>query len=139
MPTDDAETLPEAFWGVARSLRHLSREALSPWDITPSHGRALGVPIRHGVLRLTELADHLHIAPRSATEVVDGLQERTLVERRSDPQDRRATLVGLTAEGRAVAEAIDSARTAEAARFFAVLSDEDRADLTRILRALHRY
>jgi DNA-binding MarR family transcriptional regulator len=135
---DDGETLPEAFWGVARSLRHLSRETLSPWDITPSHGRALGVLTRHGVLRLTELAEHLHIAPRSATEVVDALQERGLVERRADPQDRRATLVALTAGGQSIAEAIHRARAAEAESFFGALSTQDQADLARILRALHR-
>ena len=133
---DEDGTLSEAFWRVARELRHLSRETLEPWRITPSQSRALGVLMRHGVIRLSELSDHLHIAPRSTTEVVDGLQERGLILRRPDPDDRRATLVALTDEGTAVGTAIKAARTAEGERFFGSLSAADRADLARILRTL---
>jgi DNA-binding MarR family transcriptional regulator len=82
------------------------------------------------------LSEHLHIAPRSTTEVVDALERRDLVRRRPDPADRRATLVELTDSGATVGEAIRSARDAETERFFGVLSPADRADLARILRAL---
>lgn len=136
MTGDDEESLAEVFWAVARRLRHQSRRTLEPWEINPGHARALAVLMRHGALRLSTLADHLHIAPRSTTEVVDGLQERGLVERRPDPDDRRATLVALTAEGTRVGSAIRAARDVEAARFFGNLSPADRADLSRILRML---
>jgi DNA-binding MarR family transcriptional regulator len=132
----DDDGLAELFWGVARRLRHQTRESLSPWDVTPSQSRALGVLIRHGTLRLSELSEHLRIAPRSATEVVDDLQARGLVERRPDPADRRATLVALTGAGAVAGQAIAEARRAEAARFFGGLSPDDRADLGRILRTL---
>jgi DNA-binding MarR family transcriptional regulator len=138
MAADEDETLSEAFWGVARRLRHLSREALAQWDIAPSHSRALRVLTHHGTMRLSELSDHLHIAARSTTEVVDGLQDRGLVERRPDPLDRRATLVALTEEGARVGKAIRSARDAEAEGVFSVLSETDRTNLTRILRKLRR-
>jgi DNA-binding MarR family transcriptional regulator len=132
----DDESLSELFWGVARRLRHQTRQTLSPWDVTPSQSRALNVLMRHGVLRLSELSDHLHIAPRSTTEVVDDLQQRGLVERRPDPADRRATLVALTGAGAEAGRAIAEARQAEAERFFGALSPADRADLGRILRTL---
>ncbi len=130
------ETLPEAFWSVARQLRHTSQETLAPWDITPSHLRALRVLARHGVLRLSALSDHLHIAPRSTTEVVDALESRGLAERRADPGDRRATLVELTEDGADVLDAIRAARGTEAERVFGRLSATDRAHLARILRKL---
>lgn len=114
----------------------MSRASLAPWDINPSQARALGVLRREGVMRVSELSDHLHIAARSATEVVDALQERGLVERRSDPQDRRATLVALTDRGRGVAEAIRAARDVDAERLFGALSETDRARLAPILRKL---
>jgi DNA-binding MarR family transcriptional regulator len=135
---EEEETLSEVFWGVARQLRHLSRETLAPWDIAPSHSRALAVLMHHGVMRLSELSEHLHIAARSATEVVDALQDRGLVERRGDPDDRRATLLALTEQGTRVGEAIRSARAAEAEGFFGVLSETDRSHLARILRKLGR-
>lgn len=130
------EGLAETFWSVARRLRHLTHETLEPIGITPGQSRAVAVLLRHGVMRLSELSDHLRIAPRSTTEVVDGLQERGLVERRPDPVDRRATLVALTDAGQATGEAIRTARAAEAERFFANLDAADRATLARILRTL---
>jgi DNA-binding MarR family transcriptional regulator len=132
----DEESLPEAFWSVARQLRETSKQALAPWDITPSQLRALRVTAHHASMRLSELSEHLHIAPRSATEVVDALEGRGLVRRRPDPGDRRATLVELTGQGTGVLDAIHAARGTEAQRVFGRLSDADRADLARILRTL---
>ena len=135
---DDGESLSEAFWGVARRLRHLNRQTMAPWDVTPGQWRAINVLVEHGPVRLGDLAEKLHIAPRSTTEVVDELQRRGLVERHPDPADRRATLVALTDAGRSAAIAIREARTAEAARFFGTLSPDDRHHLGRILGGLAR-
>jgi DNA-binding MarR family transcriptional regulator len=130
------EPLVEAFWALSRRLRALAREALAEWDVTPSQARALGVLRRCGPLRLGDLAEHLRIAPRSATEVADALEERALVDRRPDPADRRATLVALTARGDEVAAGIRAARTSGAGSLFARLPAPDRAELARILAAL---
>ena len=131
------ESLSEAFWDVARRLREMSQETLAPWDITPAHLRALRTLKRRGTMRLSELSDHLHIAPRSTTEVVDALESRGLVRRLADPGDRRATLVEVTEQGADLLETIRAAaRGTEAERVFGRLSPADRADLARILRKL---
>jgi DNA-binding MarR family transcriptional regulator len=130
------ESLADAFWSVARQLRETSQETLAPWDITPAQFRALRVLRRHGVLRLSELSGSLHIAARSTTEVIDALESRQLVERRPDPDDRRATLVAVTGHGTAVLDAIRAARGTEAERAFSQLTLADRANLARILRKL---
>ncbi|MEV4352451.1 MarR family winged helix-turn-helix transcriptional regulator [Actinoplanes sp. NPDC049596] len=136
MPVQEEESLSDAFWAVARQLRHRTKVALEPWDLSPSQGRALTVLARHGDLRLSSVAEHLRIAPRSATEVVDDLQQRGLVERRPDPDDRRAVLVTLTSHGTAVTTEIQAARQAASARLFAVLDPADRQDLLRVLGKL---
>src|SRR5580658_1847267 len=86
--SDGDETLSEAFMSVARRLRGTSQETLAPWEITPAQLRALRVLSHHGMQRMSELSDHLRIAARSATEVVEALESRGLVERRPDPADR---------------------------------------------------
>jgi DNA-binding MarR family transcriptional regulator len=130
------ESLAEAFWDVARRMREMSQETLAPWDITPAHLRALRVLKRRGTMRLSELSDHLHIAPRSTTEVVDALESRGLVRRRADPGDRRATLVEVTEPGTRILDAIRAVRGTEAERIFGRLSAADRAQLARILGQL---
>ena len=135
-PTGTDETLADAFRSVSRQLRETSQETLAPWDINPSQFRALRVLSHHGAIRLSDLSGHLRIAPRSATEVVDALESRSLVERRPDPTDRRATLVELTAHGTDVFRAIRTARGTEAERVFDRLTPADRAALAAILRKL---
>ena len=130
------ETLPEAFWTVARHLRELSRQTLAPWDITPGQLRALRVLSHHGTQRMSELSEHLRIAARSATEVVEALESRGLVARRPDPGDRRATLAELTENGASMLSAIRAARSTEAERIFNRLSAADKAHLARILARL---
>jgi DNA-binding MarR family transcriptional regulator len=130
------ESLAEAFGAVARQLREKSAETLAPWDITPAHLRALRTLNRHGTMRLSELSDHLQIAPRTATEVVDALQARDLVRRRADPGDRRATLVEVTEHGADILAEIRATRGPEAGRIFGRLTPADRADLARILGQL---
>lgn len=136
MQHDEPTSASDLFWAVARRLRHASRETLAPWDVTPSQLRALGVLMRHGSARPGALAKHLGIAPRSATEVVDSLEERGLVRRETDPDDRRATLVVVTDAGRELGAALREARSAEADRVFTGLDDADRAELERLLRLL---
>jgi DNA-binding MarR family transcriptional regulator len=132
----ERETLADEFWSVAHALRRQSKATVAPYDLTPAQARALGELIRHGAMRPSELADHLHIAPRSATQVIDELQERDLVARRPDPADRRATRIVLTTTGEATGEAIRVARRAESDRVFGTLSPDDRDGLSRILRTL---
>jgi DNA-binding MarR family transcriptional regulator len=133
---DTADSLSDAFRSVARRLRQASAESLARWDLTPSQFRALRVLMRHDALRPSELSEHLRIAPRSTTEVLDGLETKGLVERRPDPQDRRATLVAPTERGSELAATIRSAQGNEVERVFDRLSPTDRAHLARILREL---
>ena len=133
---DAAVELGDLVVRVARAQRRRFRAVLAPWDLSPHHARALRVVSERDGMRLTDLAEALHIAPRSATEVVDGLQERGLVERTPDPGDRRAVLLRVTDEGRRIRAEIEAARTADAAELFGRLSPGDRAELARLLRTL---
>jgi DNA-binding MarR family transcriptional regulator len=136
MADDGTADLGDLLMRSARTLRRRWRDVLAPWELSPHQARALGVVGRRDGVRLTDLAEALHIAPRSATEVVDGLQERGLVERTPDPGDRRAVILRPTAEGRRIRAEIDAARTADSAELFARLPAADRAELARILRSL---
>ncbi len=111
--------------------------SLASWDITPSQMRAIRI-LAGGAngMRSSELAAHLHIAARSATEVIDALEAKGLVARTPDPTDRRATLVTLTERGTDLMDAVRRARGLESEKLFDRLSHTDRAHLARILRSL---
>jgi DNA-binding MarR family transcriptional regulator len=136
MADDATADLGDLLMRVARTHRRRFREVLAPWDLSPHQARALKVVCERDGVRLSDLAEQLRIAPRSATEVADALQERGLIERSPDPGDRRAVLLRPTDEGRRIRGEIDTARTADSAEIYARLSAADRATLARILRTL---
>ena len=134
---DDATgELGELLMRVARTQRRRWRDALAPWDLSPHQTRALRVVVERDGVRLSDLAESLHIAPRSATEVADGLQARGLVERTPDPGDRRAVILRPTDDGRRVRSEVGRARVQANEALLARLPADDRATLARLLGAL---
>lgn len=121
-----------------RAMRHEWAVPLSSWDISPHQSRALRVigDGTRGTPRLSEIAERLHIAARSATEVVDGLEALELVERLPDPTDRRATCVIATEKGKELQARIRAAREEVDEEFFGRLSAVEQADLAALLRKL---
>ncbi|HSZ98230.1 MAG TPA: MarR family transcriptional regulator [Bradyrhizobium sp.] len=63
-------------------------------------------------LSQVDLADVLELQPISLVRLLDRLVEHGLVERRSDPRDRRANRLFLTVAGRQLADDLDSLRDA---------------------------
>ncbi|MDZ5661919.1 MarR family transcriptional regulator [Nocardioides sp. S-58] len=118
---------------LARRVRRTYAEALAQWHVTPSQSRALRVLERTDGMRPSALADELRIAPRSATEVVDALQDRGWVQRAADPTDRRATTVTLTESGRDLVGRIDDVRRQASEEVLAVLTPAQRRTLHEIL------
>lgn len=128
--------LDELLMGAARALRRRWSAGLHPVDLSPHDARALRVIGRHGPTRLGVVAEHLRIAPRSATDVVDRLESRGLVERTPDPADRRAMTVRLTSAGETTLREVDAARRVGAEEFFGGLSDRERRTLATVLAKL---
>ncbi len=128
--------LADLLMGAARGLRRRWAESLEPWGLSPHHARALRVVADLQAPRLGVVAEHLRVTPRSATEVVDTLEQRGLVERQPDPEDRRAICVVLTPEGARVRAEIDASRRTGGAGYFAELTAAERTTLTGLLTKL---
>jgi DNA-binding MarR family transcriptional regulator len=83
---------------------------------------------------LSELAEQLAADRPYVTLIVDGLEERGLVQRTPHPEDRRAKLVALTAAGRAAAARAEAILNEPPA----ALHDAPDEDLEALLRVLKR-
>jgi DNA-binding MarR family transcriptional regulator len=81
---------------LSRRLNALARGS----GLTPSQLSALGVIARQGPIRLSDLAEIESMNPTMLSRVVAALGEAGLVRRRTDPDDRRAGLIEVTATGR---------------------------------------
>ena len=119
--------------GRERATRRASR--LTGLDWTFSALLILEGMKENGLVRMTELAELAGTTPPTVTKLIKDLEGKGLIDRTPDEQDGRASIVGLTTEGRRVAEAICGARL-EALR--QVLSDWTEEDLERFTALFQR-
>lgn len=101
-PTGDDDKA-ERVWVAMRNLvashprKELIRDAL---DLGRGSGRVKSLMwLSEGPLTLSGLAESIGVDAPYATLIVDSLEERGLVERQPDPEDRRRKLVSLTPAG----------------------------------------
>lgn len=88
---------------TARLMREAYDAALHEVDLNLTEASLLAYVVESGPMKQTLIADHLGIGRAAAGNVIDRLQERSLVERRSDENDRRVWLVAATAAGKELA------------------------------------
>jgi DNA-binding MarR family transcriptional regulator len=116
------------------ALGDLTGRALAPLQIT---GRELAVLVVLGgqePLSQQQAAGRLGVDRTTMVDLVDGLEQKDLVERRPDPSDRRRNIVQLTADGQhALREGGRAALEAER-QFLAPLNPPEAAQLTAALQ-----
>jgi DNA-binding MarR family transcriptional regulator len=95
--------------------------------------RRTGAPYR---LRPTEFSSALMLTSSGTTKRLDRLEQAGLVARTPDPDDRRGTLITLTAAGRELVDAASEAHLANEHRLLDALSEGERERLAALLRKL---
>jgi DNA-binding MarR family transcriptional regulator len=102
-------------------------------DQRPSHGNVMEQLDFEDGLRLTDLAEGAGMAPQSIGELVDQLEDLGYVERRPDPDDRRAKRVYRTAKGRKASETARATAFGTEAELRDLLGDEELARFRMML------
>ena len=100
------------------------------------HLNVLFVLAGDGALPMNRLAEMLDVSQASATGIVDRMEQRGLVTRERDAEDRRIVRVVLTDEGRNLIDGVASERRDHLARLLDALADEDAAALLQGMRAM---
>ena len=89
---------------VARMLRTYADQRARQFGISRAQWTVLMRLNRFEGLKQSELAEVLDLAPISLTRLLDRLAENGLIERRADPNDRRANRLYLTPAARPLLE-----------------------------------
>ena len=115
--------------------RVFARHGLESWqyDVLATLRRA-GKPYE---LTVGALLDSMMLASGTITHRIDRLEQRGLVERRSDPNDKRVVLVRLTAAGKKLVDATIVDHAANETELVSGLAPRERAELEALLRRLH--
>jgi MarR family transcriptional regulator for hemolysin len=89
---------------VARMLKTYADHKAAQFGITRAQWVVLARLDRFEGLKQSELAEMLDLQPITLTRLLDRLSDSGLIERRSDPNDRRAKRLFLTAAARPLLE-----------------------------------
>ena len=87
---------------IARFRAILFDAMLKPHDMTMSQGWVLVHLVRENGLRQSDLAERLEVATVTTSKLIDRLEARGYVERRSDPDDRRSNRVYATPQAKSI-------------------------------------
>ena len=93
---------------IARLYRRRFDERTRSFGITGPQMRALVQIMRFPGINQGALADRLDVEPITTCRMVDRLEQADLVERRRDPNDRRAWQLYLTETAKPIAEELQS-------------------------------
>jgi DNA-binding MarR family transcriptional regulator len=124
---------------TADTIWNASRLFFAPWGLSPSQFNVLnllfGVP---DGLSQTELGRHLIVHKSAVTGLVDRLQKRGLVGRKTVTGDRRAYRVVLTTKGNELMSRIVPEYHLRAAEVLGHLDGTQAAEFGRLLREAAR-
>ena len=133
-PHDPAESINGR---LVMNLRDISHTMRSLYEGRGSQRWVLIVLNETGTITQRELTQRLGIQPGSASEVIAKLESAGLVERTASQADRRTADIALTQEGKRQAEAALEQRWQRHEGMFAVLSDEEKAQLLALLEKIN--
>ena len=116
---------------IAAELPVLEAHGLSMWGYT-----VLVALDRSAIRTQAALADAIGADKTRIIAILDELQEKGLIERMADPEDRRARILAITKEGRRVKDAVQTTIQRGEERWLGTLSATDRAVFLRVLQGL---
>jgi len=119
--------------GIVRTARRLRQEAAAEaTGLTPTSTSALATIERHGPLTPSELAKLERVQRPTVTRTLGCLEREGLVERTSDPDDGRSSLVSVNGAGRERLRRLRGRKNAFLARR---MRDMPAADIETLERA----
>ena len=135
LPTT-ARSLPFALIRARENVMAPIRKMLAESDITEQQWRILRVLLEHGPIEATRLAELAALQLPSQTRILKSMEQRGLVTRTSNSEDKRRQTVVITDDGAAIVERHGDQAAALARRFQDVLGKRDFDRLLALLEKL---
>ena len=140
MPTQESVELFIALGAVFKRLKSRpavpQSDALNGIPFAPRHIATLLQIGQDESVGMSELAERMQVSLATVSQVVSDLEDWGLVERSTDPEDRRRTRVRITAEHRPAIQSIFEQRLRPLSRCLRRLEPDERAALVRGLTVL---
>lgn len=119
---------------LARLLEREWSLAFAPFELSPPQGFALRLLIERPGLLQSELAEALTIARPTATRLLDGLEKKGLIRRRSTDEDRRQCSIHPTPSAVQLGRALNAASAGVTKRLKRRLGPENFGEMVSKIR-----
>lgn len=123
-------------WKAHEAVSAFAERSIGCLGLGHSDFRILEALLHKGPLHVNALCPIAQLTPGSVSVAVDRLEGKHYVERRSDPEDRRARIVHLTAAGRQAIEEAFAKHAAALELATSGLSTEEKAGAIVLLKKL---
>ncbi|RAR45643.1 MarR family winged helix-turn-helix transcriptional regulator [Paenibacillus sp. MDMC362] len=114
----------------ARSMTKMAEDAFAKAGLSPSYFYVLVVIHQYPGITQKELSDKLSIAPSTSTRFIDKLEEKQLVQRKSEWKE---THVFLTDEGKSLYQELNQYFEQLNGQYVSLLGKEHSEQLTKLL------
>ncbi len=107
--TEKAEADQKAYNAIiatSKVVRHVALRLFSDEGITDPQFLALLLLVDNGPMLMRKMSDEMLVTPANVTGIMDRLEEKSLVRRTPGKGDRRATIIEITFEGKALYERV---------------------------------
>lgn len=134
----DAVAMHAAVSDLVRIYQFRDRDKICCHDISVTQCYALEALAEKGPMRSQSLAELLLLDKSTTTRVVDALERKGYVSRKTDAADARALSLQITKQGRSLYESINRELIAQQAELMTDLDPEIRAGVIDVIRRLAR-
>ena len=114
-------------------LAHAARQTDQQFGLTPVHWYVLSLLHRGAIETMGDVAAKLGVSKGAATQILDVLVTKKLVQRTPDQHDRRVVRLQLTAQSQQITDHFQQYMTETIADLFVVLSDAELAQLDQLI------
>lgn len=129
------EELHELSLPLMWSLRRSAVRAFEPLGLSPVRALLIEL-VAGGIAHPKELAEVMDTVPPAISAMVADLEQKGLIERAVDPDDRRRVLLSLTAAGAKLRAELRARWLVAESERLAALDEHDLRELVRIQRKL---
>ena len=119
-----------------QSVHKKNLKSVKDGGLTISQFGVLEALYHKGDLRISEIIEKMLTTGGNMTVVIDNLQKSGLIKRLSDPEDRRATLISITENGRELMDEVFPKHVEEVRGVLGGLTKEEKKILIMLLKKL---
>ncbi len=130
------ENLGRLIYYTARDIQNLAEKILRPYALSLEQFIPLKALVLCGPMSQRRLCEEVGKTPANMTRLIDRLERKALVERRPDPDDRRAVRVVITECGQQLVEQVTGIFESYSAGLLAGIAPADEELVKRVLKKI---